>query len=308
MLGVFLRSMHKTQTYFTFEDTLSQIGLGYFPLFLLGLVRPRWHWSWLILLLVGYWGLFAWYPLPESENVYAVGNPKIVTPEWPHHYPIDSFEAHWNKNSNAAWAFDRWWLNLFPRESRFKFNNGGYATLSFIPTLGTMILGLICGAWIRRATTSEPALSALPHGEPIEHSRAIVWMLIAGAGCFAVALGVDALGLCPIVKRIWTPTWTLFSGGWCFLFMAAFFAVIDVVGWKRWAFPLVVIGANSIAAYVMAEVLREPIVHSFHIHWSDYPFRFFGDPYQRLIEGIGVLLVNWLILFWMYRRKLFLKI
>jgi predicted acyltransferase len=149
MLGVFLRSMHKPQTYFTFEDTLSQIGLGYFPLFLLGLVRPRWQWLWLVVLLVGYWGLFAWYPVPESEAFYNVGNPKVVTPEWPHHYPLDSFEAHWNKNSNAAWAFDRWWLNLFPRESPFVFNGGGYATLSFIPTLATMVLGLICGAWIR---------------------------------------------------------------------------------------------------------------------------------------------------------------
>ena len=108
----------------------------------------------LVVLLVGYWGLFAWYPLPDSENFYQVGNPKVVTPDWPHHYPLDSFEAHWNKNSNAAWAFDRWWLNLFPRESPFQFNNGGYATLSFIPTLGTMILGLICGAWIRRRAST----------------------------------------------------------------------------------------------------------------------------------------------------------
>jgi predicted acyltransferase len=148
----------------------------------------------------------------------------------------------------------------------------------------------------------------LPHGGPIERSRAIVWMLIAAACCFAVALGVDALGLCPIVKRIWTPTWTLFSGGWCFLFMAAFFAVIDVGGWKAWSFPLVVIGANSIAAYVMAETLRKPIVDSFHIHLGHGPFQVFSAAYEPLLEGVGVLLVSWLILFWMYRRKLFLKI
>ena len=54
--------------------------------------------------------------------------------EWGHHY--EGFLAHWNKNSNPAWAFDTWFLNLFPRESEFLFNRGGYATLSFIPTLG----------------------------------------------------------------------------------------------------------------------------------------------------------------------------
>ena len=63
--------------------------------------------------------------------------------DWPHH--LGGFAAHWNKNSNLAWAFDVWFLNLFPREQPFVFNGGGYATLSFIPTLGTMILGLLAG-------------------------------------------------------------------------------------------------------------------------------------------------------------------
>ena len=58
---------------------------------------------------------------------------------------MTGFAAHWNKNSNLAWAFDTWFLNLFPRHEPFAFNAGGYATLSFIPTLGTMILGLIAG-------------------------------------------------------------------------------------------------------------------------------------------------------------------
>ena len=57
--------------------------------------------------------------------------------------------------------------------------------------------------------------------------------------------------ICPVVKRIWTPSWTLFSGGACFLLLAAFSWLIDVRGRKKWAFPLVVIGMNSIVAYVL---------------------------------------------------------
>ena len=68
--------------------------------------------------------------------------------DWPH--LMTGFAAHWNKNSNLAWAFDTWFLNLFPREQPFKYNGGGYATLSFIPTLATMILGLIAGGVLRR--------------------------------------------------------------------------------------------------------------------------------------------------------------
>ena len=60
------------------------------------------------------------------------------------------FAAHWDKNSNLAWAFDTWFLNLFPRKAPFTRNGGGYATLSFIPTLATMILGLLAGGVLRR--------------------------------------------------------------------------------------------------------------------------------------------------------------
>src|SRR3954469_18671762 len=151
LLGVFLRSMGRPQTNWTFEETLSQIGFGYVPLFLLGFARPRWQWAALAVVLVGYWAAFAAYPLPPSDFDYqAVGAPA----DWPYHY--HGFAAHWNKNSNLAWAFDTWFLNLFPRKTPFVANSGGYATLSFIPTLGTMILGLIAGGWLRRGVSAQP--------------------------------------------------------------------------------------------------------------------------------------------------------
>src|SRR2546425_9831777 len=65
LLGVFLRSTGSSQTYWTFEDTLTQIGLGYGVLFLLGFRPARDQWIAFSLLLVGYWAAFALYPLPE---------------------------------------------------------------------------------------------------------------------------------------------------------------------------------------------------------------------------------------------------
>ena len=150
-LGIFLRSTHSEQTRFTFEDTLSQIGLGYFFLFLLGLTKQRWQWLALVAILVGYWLAFALYPLPAADFAYD----KVGVPlDWQYLYPLDSFQAHWNKNSNLAWAFDTWFLNLnlFHPAKPFTHNSGGYATLSFIPTLGTMILGLIAGGCCKRKT------------------------------------------------------------------------------------------------------------------------------------------------------------
>src|SRR2546426_1277548 len=143
-LGIFLRSLNRPQTYFTFEDTLTQIGLGYAFLSLLGFRPVREQWAAMVVILVAFWAAFALYPLPGPDFDWAaVGVPK----DWPH--LLTGFEAHWNKNSNFAWAFDVWFLNLFPRERPFLYNDGAWSTLSFIPTLGTMILGLIAGGVLR---------------------------------------------------------------------------------------------------------------------------------------------------------------
>jgi heparan-alpha-glucosaminide N-acetyltransferase len=286
LLGVFLRSIGRRQIYWTFEDTLSQIGLGYFFLFLLGFRPARWQWAAFGLILAGYWAAFALYPAPTSFDYSRVGVPK----HWPH--LLSGFQAHWNKNSNLAWAFDMWFLNLFPRESKFVFNDGGYATLSFIPTLATMILGLIAGGTLR---SNRPARDK------------VKWLLVTGILSLVAGAALSWLGICPVVKRIWTPSWVLFSGGWCCLWLAAFYALIDLRGCKRWAFPLVVIGMNSIAAYCLShlfDVLPENLTSSA----SSNVFDLLGQAYAPLLEGALALLILWLLLFWMYRRKLFLRI
>ena len=261
-LGIFLRSTHAPQTNFTFEDTLTQIGLGYPFLFLLGLRPPRWAWTALALILTGYWAAWALYPI-------APGLP---------------FEAHWAKNANAGHAFDVWFLNLFPRVKPFVENRGGYLTLSFIPTLGTMVLGMIAGRWLREASP------AIPYRK----------FLYAAAGGIAAGALLHFAGICPVVKRIWTPSWTLFSGGLCFLLLALFCRM-------RPSHFLVVIGMNSIAAYLIAHLFQEFLEQSFKIHIGGV-FYAFGPAFQPLLLGLAVLSTFWLILWWMYRRKLFLKI
>ena len=286
-LGIFLRSTQSGQTYFTFEDTLTQIGLGYTFAFLLAHCRSKWQSIALAAILIGYWLAWAVYPVPGSGfNYAAVGVPA----NWP--YNFSGFASHWNKNSNLGQAFDLWFLNLFPRASRFAFNPGGYLTLSFIPTLGTMLLGLRAGEWFRSAAPKIPVRR----------------LFVAGLVLIASGVLFHALGVCPIVKRIWTPGWTLFSGGVCFLFLAAFSWVIDVKGYRRWAFPLVVVGMNSIAAYFIASLWESFIVSSLHIHLGYHIFQLFGKALEPLMLGIAVMSIYWLILFWMYRKRIFLRI
>ncbi len=288
LLGIFLRSIHAQQTNFTFEDTLTQIGLGYFFLFLLGFQSTRTQIVTLIGLLLGYFIAFVMYPLPDAAFNYADAG---AQQDWANN--LQGFAAHWNKNTNLAWAFDRWFLNLFPRESPFLFNRGGYTTLSFIPTLGTMILGLIAGIQLK----SDDA--------PIE---TIKKFLIIGITLLLTGWLLNALNICPNVKRIWTPTWMLFSGGWCFLLLTLFYWSIDVLQTSKWYFVLLVIGANSIAAYVIAHTIDSFISSSLFIHLGKQYAEVFGLAYAPLIHGFLILFFEWLILFWMYRKKVFIKI
>jgi predicted acyltransferase len=289
LLGIFLRSLHKSQTYFTFEDTLTQIGLGYTFLVILGFYSQRVQVTALAVILIGYWLLFALYPLPGPGFDYASAG---VTANWEHN--LHGFAAHWNKNTNVAWAFDRWFLNLFPRESVFLNNGGGYSTLSFIPTLGTMILGLFAGNTLNSTVTPQKKVRVF---------------IIAGISLIAISVLLHITGINPIVKRIWTPAWTLFSGGICFLFLAFFYQVIDVSGKKNWSFFLMVIGANSIAAYFMADGgVRAYISQALTTHLGGNYSGIFGVEYTTLVAGGLALLVEWLILYWMYKRKIFIKI
>jgi heparan-alpha-glucosaminide N-acetyltransferase len=288
LLGIFLRSMGKDRTNFTFEDTLTQIGLGYGFLFLLGLRPARDQWIAVVVILVGYWGAFALYPAPGTDFDYT----KVDVPQnWSHH--LSGFASHWNKNSNLAWAFDTWFLNLFPRKTPFLDNRGGYATLSFIPTLATMIFGLLAGGVLKDDRKAWIKLG---------------WLTAAGILGLFLGAALGELDFCPVVKRIWTPSWTLFSAGWCFLILAAFYAVVDMAGLWWLTYPLIIIGTNSIAAYCLHWLVEDFITANLKTHLGPEIFAAFGPAYEPLVQGAAALGVVWLILFWMYRRKLFIKI
>ena len=288
LLGVFLRSVGQPQTNWTFEDTLTQIGLGYPLLFLLGFCSSRVQWTAVILILVGYWLAWALYPLPAPDFDYTrVGVPT----DWA--YYAQGFAAHWNKNANLGAAFDQWFLNLFPRSTPFVANNGGYLTLNFIPTLDTMIFGLIAGRWLRME---------IPARQKIQR------FLIAAIAGIVLGLVLNWTGVCPLVKRIWTPGFTLYSAGWCFLLLALFYSIIDVWNYRTWAFVFIVVGMNSIAAYVLQDLMTRPIANALRTHLGQNAFKLFGENFERLLLGGAVVIIIWLILFWMYRRKLFLKI
>lgn len=290
-LAIILSSFGRESPDYVFTNVLAQIGLGYGLLFLIGFLPVRGQWAAFALILVGYGLAFALWPLPQEDFYWkAVG----VKPEWLAENGLTGFAAHWNKNANVAAAFDLWFLNLFPRAEPFAWNRGGYQTLNFVPSLATMILGLIAGEVLKSERT------------PLGKAK---WLAVAGIVGLAAGYALGAAGVCPVVKRIWTPSWVLFSGGWCLLILAAFYAVMDIHGWKAWAFPFMIVGMNSIAAYCMSSSFVKQEIHKGlkrHLPWQ--VFDVFGVESITLIHGALTLSVMWLILYWMYTRKVFIRV
>jgi len=281
LLGVFLQS-RDMETNWIFTNVLSQIGLGY--LFLFSLLGMQFRTQLIIaaVVLTGYWLAFAVYPAPTADFDFAAVN---SDGQWVGH----GLFSHFIKNTDMATSFDGWLLNLFPRSTPFELHSGGYATLNFVPSTVTMLFGVMSGQLLRGSRS------------PNEKFRMLVY---SGVICMVLAVAAG-FTICPIIKRTWTPSWTLFSGAWVLWLLAVFYWVIDVRGWKKWSFPLVVVGMNSIAIYFMGALLKPWTVKTLKIHLG--PELFVGDC-GPTVQAVSVAVVFWLFCFWMYRMKIFIRI
>jgi len=132
--------------------------------------------------------------------------------------------------------------------------------------------------------------------------RKLYRLLTVGAICLAAGL-VWSLWF-PVIKLMWTSSYVLISGGLSFMILALFYWIVDVLGYKKWAFGFIVVGMNSLAVYLATEV---------------FDFRHVGNIFvghllprlgrwDSLVEATAAFVVVWLILYWMYRKKEFIRI
>jgi heparan-alpha-glucosaminide N-acetyltransferase len=284
-LGIFIRSLGRDGTNWTFEETLTQTGIAYMPVFALAFCGSKTRWFGCAAFLVAHWLIFVLHPImPPHVDPNAFNVPE----GWKHDF--SGFFAHWNHNRNAGWSFDLWLLNEFPRARPYVGYLGGYTTLNVLSTIPTMILGLMAGTWLKQ--------SAQPTKQ----------LVIAGASSLTISFGMHFGGICPIIKHLWTPSWALFSGGSVFLILAALHYIADIRQWRRWAFPFVVVGMNSLAFYLMRHALEIPLAKGLKQHLGKEVFRILGRPMQPVLIGACSLTILWLVVFWMYRRKIFIKL
>ncbi|MHC4122542.1 MAG: acyltransferase family protein [Planctomycetota bacterium] len=159
--------------------------------------------------------------------------------------------------------------------------------LSSITFACTVMLGGIGGQILSSAKTQR---------------RKVLWLFGLGIGCLISGWIWDRWF--PIIKHLWTSSFVLFSGGWCLLLLALFYLIIDVWGCQKWAFPFIVIGMNAILVYMATRLFDFRRIADVFIsglenrlgNWNDFT------------QAIFALVIIWLILYWMYRKKTFVKI
>jgi len=132
--------------------------------------------------------------------------------------------------------------------------------------------------------------------------RKVLWLLAIGVGCIVAGL-VWSLSF-PIIKHLWTSSFVLFSGGICFILLALFYLVIDVLGFRIWAFGFVVIGMNAITVYMAVHIVNFRNISGVFVGGLE---KYTGNWYS-FIQALAGFAVVWLILWWMYRKKTFIKI
>ncbi|WP_432329586.1 acyltransferase family protein [Mucilaginibacter sp. P25] len=248
-----------------FASVLGRIGLAWFFAGVIYLnFGTRGQILWFGILLFGYWAAMELIPVPG----YGAG---VLT-----------------MNGSLESYIDRL---LLPGRLHDKVHDPE-GILSTIPAIGTAILGIFTGQFLK-----------------LESAKWPMWK--KGICLFAVGVLFIGLGMLwnlafPINKRLWTSSFVMFVGGWSLVFLSVFYLVIDVAGYKKWAFPFVLIGVNSILIYLASEGMVD------FQHTANF---FFGgivshlaQSWQPVWAAIFIVVVQLALLYFLYRNKIFLKI
>jgi len=188
--------------------------------------------------------------------------------------------AFMSKTTNIGAVLDKFFFGVS--------NPGFWTTTNFITSTVTTLFGVWTGQLLQKRGSHRERMRTLA-----------IWAVVSLAAGFAIHPWN------PIIKRICTTSFTLYSTGWVLLMLLAFYWLVEVKGYRKWTFPLLVVGANSIFIYSLSIILYG---------WLNKAVGVFTFRYERLgdfapvVQACTVVLVMWYLCYWLYRRKIFLKL
>ncbi|MFB3828182.1 MAG: acyltransferase family protein [Bryobacteraceae bacterium] len=190
-------------------------------------------------------------------------------------------QGPWVKDANIGWYLDGLVLGKHWR--------GSYATINCLSSASATIFGVMAGQLL---------VSALPVARKLR--------ILAVTGVAGIALGLALDPFIPIIKKIWTASFAIYSTGFTLLALLLFYWVCDVKGKRAWAKVFVIVGANSIFIYVFHEVMHRWLERTALV-FTSWSVDWWGAP-GKLLTAWVVILFEIYICYWLYRRKIFFKL
>jgi predicted acyltransferase len=161
--------------------------------------------------------------------------------------------------------------------------------ISTIPAIGTGLLGILAGQLLRNSPISPAAKSGR----------------LAIAGVISIALALVWNTVFPINKNLWTSSFVLNVGGISMILLGTFYYIIDVRGYKKWAFFWSVIGMNSILIYISSRFINWNYATAGFFTWLG---QLVGNPWNDFVMVLCFLAVKWFFLYFLYKKKTFLRV
>lgn len=266
-IGIVMDSYGNNGVTIQFIRVLQQIAIGYFIAFLVMHLGPRGQAVAAIALLAGHTFAY-WY------------------------YGGDGAWRLENRDSNFGRDLDRrmrlpfagmTWPDILP------LSRGSYVTFNAISSAATILFGVLAGELLRS-----------------RRSSAMKVLVLSIAGAVGIYFGQQLAYYIPVVKRLWTASFAIYAAGWTSLMMLAFYLVIDIIGFRRWAWPFVVVGVNSIFIYFASDILNQTI-HKVLNPFTFYPLKELGMWGPVALASL-VVLIKWLLCVFLYRRRIFFKV
>jgi predicted acyltransferase len=194
--------------------------------------------------------------------------------------------ADFAKETNLAGYLDRHYLPGKIHQGYYGFGDNE-GLLSTIPAIATALLGVLAGQWLK--SSRSPWAKAFG--------------LIAG-GLACLALGTLWGQVFPVIKILWTSSYVLIAAGWSLVLLGLFYAIIDILRVRFWAYFFVVIGVNAITIYMLSRIVPFDEIAKFFFGGVA---RLSGD-LRPVILAAGSLVLEWLLLLYLYRRRIFLRV